>query len=74
MYRDIYAAYTMDSSPELVRMKFETSGKEFVRNPVPLWLALWTTTATGLLCGLNIFWFGKIVGTLRKKFFRKTAD
>jgi hypothetical protein len=71
--RDIYAAYTMDLSPEMVQMKFETSEKGFPRSTVPLWLVLWTMAANGVLCGLNFFWFGKIVGTLRQKLFRKKA-
>jgi hypothetical protein len=62
MYRDIWSAYTSSLSPGLVR------------SPVPLWLALWTMGANGVLCCLNVFWFGKIVSTMVQKLSRKRAE
>ena len=36
--------------------------------PVPPWLALVYVTANITLTGLNVFWFGKMIRTLRARF------
>lgn len=71
MYRDIWTAYTTDLSREALGKDFriieELQGEGLLPSRVPFWLALWTTGANGVLCCLNVFWFGKIVGTMRQK-------
>ncbi len=36
--------------------------------PVPPWLALLYVGATATLSGLNVYWFGRMVKTLRARF------
>lgn len=40
----------------------------FAPQPVPMWLAIVYLGANITLMGLNVYWFGKMIETIRKRF------
>ena len=53
MYQDVWKALTLARPEDL---------------PVPRWLAIAYVASTAMLSILNVWWFGKMIKTVRKRF------
>lgn len=72
MYRDIWTAYTTElSHKSLPASEFavvrQLRAEGFPPSVLPSLIVAWTIIMNGALCGLNVFWFYKIVATMKRK-------
>ncbi|PSN73697.1 DUF887-domain-containing protein [Corynespora cassiicola Philippines] len=67
VFSDVYRAMSQ-GPPAFDVEKAELGTMRFAAEPVPLWLAFCYLASNITLNGLNWFWFGKMIETIRKRF------